>query len=115
MAAIPRQRDDEPMALPINALTPRARRCLIQAGVTAEKHAQLFVGTEHLLLALANDPDGVAGQVLERLGVRSAVKDELAAFIESEGPTSQPHDHGDEVQVGFRPDENGNPRIVLAR
>ena len=111
---IPGPRDDAFMALPINALTPRARRCLIHAGVTAEDHSQLFVGTEHLLLALANDPHGVAGQVLERLGVRTAVQDELAAFIESEGPSIERHDHGDEVRVGFRPDEDGNPRIVLA-
>jgi ATP-dependent Clp protease ATP-binding subunit ClpA len=102
------------MTLPINALTPRARRCVVQAGTAAERLDQDYIGTEHLLLALANDPDGVAGQVLERLGVRAAVRAELEAFIQSSGPSRQPHDRGDEVQVGFRPDENGNPQIVLA-
>ena len=102
-----------PMSLPINALTPRARRCVIRAGSTAEHLGQQYIGTEHLLLALAEDPDGVAGQILERFGVRSAIKEELAAFIESSGPSSHAHDHGDEVRVGFRPDEHGNPQILL--
>jgi ATP-dependent Clp protease ATP-binding subunit ClpC len=101
------------MSLLINALTPRARRCLIRAGSTAERLDQLYIGTEHLLLALAEDADGVAGQVLERLGVRSAVNEELAAFIQASGPSTQAHDHGDEVRVGFRPDHHGNPQIVL--
>jgi ATP-dependent Clp protease ATP-binding subunit ClpC len=102
------------MTLPINALTPRARRCVIQAGTAAERLEQTYIGTEHLLLALAKDPGGVAGQILERLGVRAAVGAELEAFIESSGPSRQPHDHGDEVHVGFRPDQNGNTQIVLA-
>lgn len=45
--------------------------------------------SEHLLLALAEDADGVAGQILERFGVRSAVKAELAAFIQASGPSPQ--------------------------
>lgn len=103
------------MSLPINALTPRARRCLIRAASSAEQLGQMYIGTEHLLLALAEDPGGVAGQILERLGVRSAVREELTAFIESSGPTTQAPDRGDEVRVAFRPDQHGNPQIVLDR
>ena len=86
---------------------------MIRAGSSAERLGQLYIGTEHLLLALAEDPDGVAGQILERLGVRSAVKEELAAFIESSRPSTGPPDRGDEVRVGFRPDQHGNPQIVV--
>ncbi len=97
----------------MNALTPRARRCLIRAGTAAEGLDQLYIGTEHLLLALAEDGEGVAGQILERLGVRSAVKEQLVAFIEASGPSARAPDRGDEVRVGFRPDQYGNPLIVL--
>jgi hypothetical protein len=55
-------------------LTVRARRVLDVA--QTEDPAQFnhnYVGTEHLLLALSEDTDGLAGQVLARYGVTPAV------------------------------------------
>jgi ATP-dependent Clp protease ATP-binding subunit ClpA len=67
------------MTLALNSLTPRARRVIVQAASEAEGQGQGFVGTEHLLLALARDSHGVAGQVLDQLGVREEVLVRAAA------------------------------------
>jgi ATP-dependent Clp protease ATP-binding subunit ClpA len=104
--------------LPLNSLTPRMRRCLIAAGTFAEQAEQAYVGTEHVLMALADDPDGVAGQVLIDLGVRDAVVEALALLITSYGPTPdgvRPFDPGDEVSVFFDPaTERNHPLRIQA-
>lgn len=101
------------MALPINAMTPRARRCVIRAGSVAEEHGQSFIGTEHLLLAIVKDPAGVGAQVLDRLGVRGTIKDELTAIIAGYGSEGTPPDPGDEVRVGFESEPLSNHPIVV--
>lgn len=58
--------------------TPRSDRVLRHAERLAREHGHDFIGTEHLLLGLLAEPDGVAGQVLSRLGV----SDEAAAEVE---------------------------------
>jgi len=62
-------------------MTPRARRTLVVAAHEAALAGHNFIGTEHVLLALAQDPDGIAGQVLAELGVREAVKARLAEML----------------------------------
>nr|QYB18914.1 ATP-binding subunit of clp protease [Climaconeis sp.]QYB18955.1 ATP-binding subunit of clp protease [Climaconeis sp.] len=49
--------------------TPRAKRVLEMAVQEAKDINQNFVGTEHILLALVNEPDGVARRTLENIGV----------------------------------------------
>ena len=73
------------MTLALNSLTPRARRVIVQATAEAEAWGQGFVGTEHLLLAMARDSHGVASQVLAELGVRDEVLERLAAVISGQG------------------------------
>ena len=53
--------------------TPRSERVLSHAKRIAREHGHDYVGTEHLLLALLAEPDGIAGQVLARLGVAEEV------------------------------------------
>jgi ClpA/ClpB-like protein len=87
------------------------RRCLVAAGAFAEQAEQTFIGTEHVLMALADDIDGLAGQVLTDLGVRDAVVQALALLITVHGPTAdgvRPLDPGDEVSVFFDPDSGRN-------
>ena len=48
--------------------TPRAKRVLERSIDEARKQNHNYVGTEHLLLALIQEEDGVAGRVLKELG-----------------------------------------------
>jgi ATP-dependent Clp protease ATP-binding subunit ClpC len=61
---------------PKRPLTPRSLQVIAFAREEARAVNQRFVDTEHLLLALLREPDGVAGHVLRELGVRP---DELRA------------------------------------
>ena len=102
------------MTLPLNALTPRARRCLLQAATLAEDHGQAFIGTEHLLLALALDSGGRAAQVLDASGARQSVFDQLVAIVESYCPGGEAPNPGDQVRVEFGSEPGSNhPLVVL--
>ena len=47
--------------------TPRSESVLRYAEQIARAHGHDYIGTEHLLLGLLAEPDGIAGQVLVRL------------------------------------------------
>ena len=49
--------------------TDRARRVLTLAQDEAQRFSHSYIGTEHLLLGLVREGDGVAGQVLANMGV----------------------------------------------
>ncbi len=50
-------------------LTPRARRVLDLAREEADRLSHRYVGTEHLLLALLREGEGIAAQILRQVGV----------------------------------------------
>lgn len=50
-------------------LTPRAKRVLELAADEAVRMKHNYIGTEHLLLALIREKEGLAGQVLRKLGL----------------------------------------------
>lgn len=50
-------------------LTPRAKRVIDLAYEEARNLGNNFIGTEHLLLGLIREADGMAGRVLTKLGV----------------------------------------------
>jgi ATP-dependent Clp protease ATP-binding subunit ClpA len=75
------------MTLPLNRLTPRSRKVLLLAAESAEAGGQHYIGTEHLLWAVAIDGVGVASQVLEDLGVRQSVLDAVRGAIDRIGPS----------------------------
>ncbi len=101
------------MTLSINSLTPRARRVLVQAASEAESRGQGFVGTEHLLLAMAQDPHGIAGQVLDQLDVRAEVIERLTVILNGQGGGEAGHE-GDQALVKFDPSPGSNhPLVVL--
>jgi len=62
------QKGDEPTTGP-HPLTPRGRKVLVEAAAVGLELGHNYVGTEHLLLGLLRDQDGIARQVLETLGV----------------------------------------------
>jgi ATP-dependent Clp protease ATP-binding subunit ClpA len=67
------------------ALTPRMKRTLERAQEIANANGQEVVGTEHVILALVDDPNGIAGQTLRGLGVADAVRAEVLRIIRSDG------------------------------
>ncbi|NMD36402.1 MAG: ATP-dependent Clp protease ATP-binding subunit, partial [Planctomycetes bacterium] len=52
--------------------TPNAKRCIELAGEEALESGQSFVGTEHLLLGLAREEEGVAARILVEAGIETA-------------------------------------------
>lgn len=75
--------------------TPRAKKVIEYAIEEARSLNHNYVGTEHLLLGLLREQDGVAAQVLMNLGlkledVREEVLNLLGAGIESEEPQAGP-------------------------
>ena len=72
-------------ALAGKRLTPRMLRVLAAAAVEAERRGHSFVGTEHALLGLLSEPDGIAGVVLRRLDAADAAATETRRIMDSEG------------------------------
>jgi ATP-dependent Clp protease ATP-binding subunit ClpC len=64
--------------------TDRARRVVVIAQEEARGHNYSFIDTEHLLLGLTREADGVAAQVLAGLGVsEKAVRREVTQILNS--------------------------------
>lgn len=75
---------------PMNNFTPRAQQVLALARKEADRFHHNYVGTEHLLLGLINLGQGVAVNVLQKMGldlqtVRAAVEKQVGT-----GPESKP-------------------------
>lgn len=69
--------------------TERARSVLAQSREEAQRLGHGFVGTEHLLLALFESPEGVAAQVLGEVGItRSMAETQILGLIKR-GTTSE--------------------------
>ncbi len=49
--------------------TPKAKQVLEQAIEEARQLTQDYIGPEHLLLSLTQEPEGVAGKILQNLGI----------------------------------------------
>ena len=58
----------DPVAV-FERFTDRARRVLVLAQEEARLLGHNFIGTEHILLGLVNEDEGVAHQALEQLGI----------------------------------------------
>ena len=67
--------------------TQKANDALNNAISISSHMGHTYVGTEHLLLALTEESDGIAGTVLEQAGVTSS---ELRKLIENTMGTGSP-------------------------
>ena len=65
--------------------TQRARRVLSLAHTEAERSHQGSIGTEHLLLGLADEEGGVAGRVLRELGLEPSRVREMVLRVSGDG------------------------------
>jgi beta-lactamase regulating signal transducer with metallopeptidase domain len=77
--------------------TDRARQVMALAEQEARRLKHEYVGTEHILIALAGQKDGVAAKVLDKLGVqKETVEAELAKLVR---PGSKPITKGNLPQT----------------
>ena len=66
--------------------TERARSVLIKSEIEAHRLGHGFVGTEHILLALFDIPEGVAMRVLDEVGIsRPMVEERILELIKRTG------------------------------
>lgn len=68
-------------------LTPRMDATLKRATRIAAERGHDYLGTEHVLLALLDDPDGIAGGVIDRLGFAQAARTEVERILNHPGYT----------------------------
>jgi ATP-dependent Clp protease ATP-binding subunit ClpA len=72
----------------LERFTDRARRVVVLAQAEARGLDHHYIGTEHLLLALLDEADGIAAQALRRFGMSpSATREEVIARV---GTGTQP-------------------------
>jgi hypothetical protein len=70
--------------------TPRSKKVLELARREAKRLCHNYIGTEHLLLGLVREGEGVAAQVLARLGAdRARVVEEVTHMLASGPPMTQ--------------------------
>ena len=70
-------------------MTPRVRKIILDSATEATRCGQSYVGTEHLLLSLLDEPDCVAVRLLETVGVApDDLRRDVVGFLASE-PTGR--------------------------
>ena len=70
------------------SLTPRSKRILEYSAMEAQRFAHSYVGTEHILMAILRDGDGVGAQILVGLGINPAtLYNSLIPDLEQENST----------------------------
>ncbi len=69
--------------------TDKARHVLVLAREEAASLKRPHVGTEHLLLGLAKEPDGIAAQALERVGITYEKALEVVSSMAADGEPAQ--------------------------
>ncbi len=79
--------------------SPRAKRIMELAEEEANNLNHDYIGTEHILLALLREQDGVAYQVLSNMGVNiGKVRDEIIEMLSSSDVPPPPHFQEDPSQ-----------------
>jgi ATP-dependent Clp protease ATP-binding subunit ClpA len=82
---------------PYDKFTIRARRCMTYAEEEARRFQHNYIGTEHLLLGLVREGEGVAAKVLGDLGVELMKVRSAIEFIIGRGDRNAPG------QIGLTP------------
>ena len=68
-------------------LTPKAKRVLELAADEARRMRHNYIGTEHMLLALLREKDGLAAAVLRRLGLNlEQTRTQVLEYLDSDAP-----------------------------
>ncbi len=94
--------------------TPRSKKVLHLAMAEAQALHHTYVGTEHILLGLLREDEGVAAQIFARLdidveNVRIEVMKELEPDFDFE---AEAQEHGEEGPVSHKPAKGGEGKAV---
>jgi ATP-dependent Clp protease ATP-binding subunit ClpC len=74
--------------------TTRARNAVVLAQEEARRLDHNYIGTEHVLLGLLREPEGIAGRALSRLGISlEAARSSVEQIIGRGGQLSSPEGH----------------------
>ena len=89
--------------------TPRAKKVLELSMEEASQLSHNYIGTEHLLLGLIRENEGIAAQVLMNLGVKlEEVREEVLEFLgASEHNNEEDGESGE--SMGGGPSDSGSP------
>src|SRR5262249_43240076 len=88
--------------------TPRAKKVLELSLEEASNLGHNYIGTEHLLLGLIRENDGIAAQVLMNLGIKlEDVREEVLEFLGAETPPEA----GEEKESGGVPAKSKTPAL----
>jgi ATP-dependent Clp protease ATP-binding subunit ClpC len=80
--------------------TPRAKKVLELSMEEAGNLGHNYIGTEHLLLGLIKENEGIAAKVLTNLGVKlEDVREEVLEFLGAE-PTDEEEEEGPDSPIG---------------
>ncbi|MBI4802144.1 MAG: ATP-dependent Clp protease ATP-binding subunit [Elusimicrobia bacterium] len=89
---------DNMMLLGEIPFTPRAKKVLEYAVEEAQHMSHSYIGTEHILMGLIREEEGVAARVLENLGLKlETVKEEVLSILgelEQKEPQKEGKAHG---------------------
>ena len=97
--------------------TPTTKRLLEKAMELAKKYNHTYVGTEHLILAIVQDPECVASQALLNSGLTlEDIRDDVVSMIDNgendmSDSTSAPRNSKDESGSSSRDSSNDSPDI----
>ncbi|MDR3211315.1 MAG: ATP-dependent Clp protease ATP-binding subunit [Planctomycetota bacterium] len=105
----PAEHNDPPSPASSLPLTPKAKKVLELAMEEAKNLEHNYVGTEHLLLGVLRESDGMAAQVLLNLGVKlEDVRHELMELLGADVAHAQPG----RLNEHFQPNSNtGTPAL----
>jgi len=80
--------------------TPRAKKVLEMALEEASKLGHNYIGTEHLLLGLVKESEGIAARVLQNLGVK--LEDVRAEVLDFPGADAGPEESEEREERGHK-------------
>ncbi|MEE2887395.1 MAG: ATP-dependent Clp protease ATP-binding subunit, partial [Planctomycetota bacterium] len=81
--------------------TPRAKKVLELSMEEASALSHNYIGTEHLLLGLIKENEGIAAQVLMNLNVKlDEVREEVLEFLGASDDAMEDDDSGDSTGIG---------------
>ncbi len=96
---------DNMMLLGEIPFTPRAKKVLEYAVEEAQHMGHSYIGTEHILLGLIREEEGVAARVLENLGLKlETVREEVLSILgemeQKDSPKDPPQPKGHAAHAG---------------
>lgn len=97
--------------------TPRAKRVLENAYRETMAHGQTYIATEHLLLGIVSEGDGIAMTALGRMGISAdAVRNAVAELVNKDKPRESHHQSAPvsfgQMFAGQRPDEDDDDSLL---